>query len=281
MNRQKVLLTILAGLFVLALGYAFWATPRQAKISNGDARQAAATAPAGGSPAAAETEEMRVRLELLTRENETTPDYKRNIFHFRLPAPKPLPPPPPPPPALPRGPSLEAEEVQRELARFTFLGFLLKDGVRTIFLSANEEIFVVKQGDRFGQNNRFRVTDLTPEKLTIQQNGDPRPIVVSLVEQAPLVEAPGYSPIQSVPIQSVPSRSVPSRRRGSLLPTPDSEEQQPVEPLQALESPDAAKPPDSIEPADTTAPPESPEAAKPEKDPFAVEFHPPQGAAPQ
>lgn len=271
MNRQKVLLTILAGMLVLALAYAFRATPRQTKISAAVARTPAAAVPAKGAHGSATADELRVRLELLTRQDGTSPDFKRNIFHFRQPEPKPLPiSPPTPPPAMDTAPTLATEEVQRELARFTFLGFLLKEGVRTIFLSANEEIFVVKKGDRFGNNRRFLVAELTPEKLTIRQDDDPRPIIVPLVEQAPLVEMPGPSPAQEVP-----GRTVPAQRRRPPLQERISEDLRPAELTEPLE------PTEPLDPVNPTEPAESAGEAEPVKDPFAVELNPPPGAAPQ
>lgn len=286
MNRQKLLLTILAGILLLALGYAFWATPRQERISGGAPRRPAVSAPAEGAKSSAAEDEMRVRLELLTREDGSSPDFKRNIFHLQQPEPKPLPLPPPPPPLPPSAGAttapLATEEVQRELARFTFLGFLLKDGVKTIFLSANEEIFVVKKGDRFGNVRRFLVTELNSEKLTIRQDDDPRPIIVPLVEQAPLMEASGHSPGPDVP-----SRSIPMRRGGTRLPVYPSAEQRPVELPERPELPIPLEPAQPPEPAQPTEPTETMEQsgpaaqAEPEKDPFAVEFNPPQGAPPQ
>jgi hypothetical protein len=163
-------------------------------------------------------------------------------------------------------------EIQKELARFTFLGFLLKDGVKTIFLSSNDEIFVVKKGDRFGKNGHFLVTDLTPQMLTIRQNDEPRPINVPLVEQAPLVEAP-----MALPPQQPPSRSVPKFRRPPV--PPDRTEELPqVEPSEPPAEPEQ---PASEPPAEPEQQPAEPVGnAKPVKQPFAVELTPPQGVAP-
>jgi hypothetical protein len=264
MNRQKLLLTILVGIFVLALVYAFWAAPRQAKVAGTGPRRPAAPSPQAVATKPSAEDETRVKLELLARENEASPDFKRNIFRFWQPAPKPLPlPPPPPPPPVPAGEILAPAEIQKELARFTFLGFLLRDGVKTIFLSSSEEIFVVKKGDRFGKNGRFLVTELTPEALTIRQNDDPRPITVPLVEQAPLVEAPIISPSQGPP-----SRSVPTRRR-PFVPSDRTEEDLPQ-----------AEPEQPVEPTQPTQPTQPAGEAVPVKDPFSIELTPPQGVAP-
>jgi len=265
MNRQKLLLTILAGLLVLALVYAFWATPRQTRVTEAGPRRPAAPGPEAVAKVSAPEDGNRVHLELLARENDASPDFKRNLFHFWQPPP-PLPPPPPPPPAIPEGASPAVEEVKVELARFTFLGFLLKDGVRTIFLSSNEEIFVVKEGDRFGKNRRFLVTELTPEVLTIRQNDDPRLITVPLVEQAPLAEASNM-----LPSQELPSRSVSPLRRPSAPPARTDED---------LEQTEMEEPTIPVAPAEPAEPPKPAGEAVPVKDPFAVELTPPQGVVP-
>lgn len=273
MNRQKLLLLILVGILALALGYAYRATPRQEKVSGEDRRRPAATRPEAAAKPAAPVEETRVRLELLTRANEDSPGFKRNIFRFRQPAPPPpppvpSPPPPPPPPAAPVEAAPAMEETQRELARFTFLGFLLKEGVKTIFLSANEEIFVVKKGDRFGKEKRFLVTDLTPELLTIRLNGDPRSIAVPLLEQTPLV--PGVPGAAAAPLRRPPVTGAPMPRRGFPPPSGTGGIRPPVEPADIpagetavpIEQPPAEETTPSLEavpieqpPADGTTPP--------------------------
>jgi len=270
MKKQKLLLVILVGIFVLVVAYAFWATPRQQRIS-GSTQQRPATVsqkPSVKTPGTAPAEETRVHLELLTRKNGTAPDFKRNIFRFWQPPPPPLPPPPPPPPE----PVIETpvtEEVQRELARFTFLGFLLKDGVKKIFLSANEEIFVVKKGDRFGKDNRFLVTELTPQLLTISQNDDARAITVPLVEQTPLTpDLPGatISPLRRPPVPGVsrfrrgfsPQSGAVDRQRPAEPVGPSLGEATPFEQQPAEEAPPLEQPP-----AEKVAP--SPEAPRPEQ----------------
>lgn len=195
MNRQRLTLAILVGILIVALAYAFWATPRQQRVAAPSSTPRPVSAQ-GEAPA----EAGHVRLELLKPEKRDFPGFRRDIFHYPAPpAPKPpprpvsapLPPPAPKPPAIPE-PAPEPEipvAVRRELARFTFLGYLEKEGVKTIFLSAAGEIFVVKKGDRFGQDGEFHVTGLSPELLTIRQGDDPRSINIPLVEQAPLAPA--------------------------------------------------------------------------------------------
>lgn len=200
MNRQRLALAVLVGILILALAYAFWATPRQQRVAAPGGAPSARTRPAPTPRVEAPGDEGRVRLDLLARDEQEFPGFKRDIFRYppvaRPPAPKPPPPAPEPVPEPEPEPEpvLEPEpvvpvEVQRELARFTFLGFLQKGGVKTIFLSSGGELFVVKQGDRFGKERAFHVIGLSAELLTIRQGDDPRSINIPLVEQAPLAPA--------------------------------------------------------------------------------------------
>lgn len=219
MNRQKQLLAVLAVVFVLALGYAFWATPRPRD------REVAPTAappspsrPAMERPLDAPDEETRVRLDLLSREREKFAGYQRDIFNY----PRITPPPSPPierplaaPPPSPMEPS-EPEAVEQELAGFTFLGFLERESVKTVFLSSGDQIFLVKEGESFGEGNDFHVTDLTPERLTIRHREDSRLITIPLVEQAPLAPSMPNRTTRPIP-ESEADSGLPDRPDGDFL----------------------------------------------------------------
>ena len=79
---------------------------------------------------------------------------------------------------------VEQTPLQRDLANFTFLGFLKKDNRKTIFLTNGKEIFVVKKGDKIA--NKYDVTSLTDESLTITSLQDSGEIVIPLIENRPL-----------------------------------------------------------------------------------------------
>lgn len=151
--------------------------------------------------------EGAVDLALLEREQPRFSGYKRNIFSpiFRdevkpppfkplppppkpvakLPAPLPQPaaPPPPPPPPPPSPEELARQAAEAELSKFTFLGFLKKDGQRTVFLSKNNEIFLAKKGSTLGQ---FQVAELTEDAITIRSPLGGRELVIPLVENRAL-----------------------------------------------------------------------------------------------
>jgi len=144
------------------------------------------------------SDDVRIRLDLLERKQAGLPAGGRNIFQslfdggIKKPS-IPLPPPPPPPPRplvpppvqVPTVPQvIEPTPLQREMARFTFLGFLKKENRKTIFLSDGKEIFLVKKGDKI--SSKYDVTALTDEALTITSIQDGGEIVIPLVENRPL-----------------------------------------------------------------------------------------------
>lgn len=200
MNR-KIVLGCLLGVLGLSLTYAISYSPRQEPVTAPSVRPPVRSAATGKDrPAELPVEELRVRLEILERQAEPFPGIRRNLFGSLVIVAPPPPPPPvlPPPVAAPPIPveAPLAEEVARqELARFTYLGFLEKGKGKTIFLSGANELFLVKKGDRFGGKRQFLVKELAPDRLIIQQGDDPRPIVLSLVEQASLAPARSAPPV--------------------------------------------------------------------------------------
>lgn len=196
--RQKKLLLILIAILVLSTIYALWASPRSEKRVASDAsdRPAPVLPAQGGGD---ESREQGLRIEMLEPEKREYPGFERDIFGplFAKSAPKPKPKPKPEPkPVKPvvkkalepvKKPEPVRQEVREALARFTFLGFLDKGAQRTVFLSKSEEIFLVKEGERFGENERFAVLEITPDILTIRQDDNPRLIQIPLVEKEPLV----------------------------------------------------------------------------------------------
>lgn len=199
MKRKRLLLTILLGVFILSLGYCYWAMPRQQRVAqSGTAGESAVARPAvvqgtavRGRQLQRKVDDTRLHLEWLEDDAGRFPGYKRNIFGTVQPPPPPpvpvktkpapvtAPPPPPPPPVV--------QPVQQELAHFNFLGYLEKDGEKTVFLGRDEHLYLVKRGGRFGPDGKFLVTELSPERLVIRVAGDSREIVVPLVENQPLI----------------------------------------------------------------------------------------------
>lgn len=208
MNRQKLALTILLVVFAGSIVYSYLRMPRQKSVSKLTytsqtpvaVKPPAAKGKASAAPAARKTDERKLRLDLLDNVPQPFSGFRRNIFkpifHEEikgpaLPLPTPpvrssLPKPPPPPPAMstPPPPAAEPTPVQQEMAKFTFLGFLKKDNRKTIFLSSNNEIFLVKKGDKIA--GKYDVSNITDEALTITVMPDGGEIIIPLVENKPL-----------------------------------------------------------------------------------------------
>jgi hypothetical protein len=195
MNRQKLALAILLGVFACSLIISYFRLPRQqtvAKLTFTQGTRAEAKRPG----AASQQDDTKLHLDLLDREQSRFSGFRRNIFKplFReegksptgLPSGPPvipLPPPPPPQPApLPQ--AVEPSPLQQDMARFTFLGFMKKDALKIIFLAKDKDIFLVKKGDKLA--GRYEVTNVTDEALTIQVQGDGGEIVIPLTENRAL-----------------------------------------------------------------------------------------------
>lgn len=200
MNRQRLILTVLLVLFAASAFYSYVRMPRQKTVDKLK-YQPGMVVPRAESKPGKSNDAERVRLDLLNRVPGYASTGGKNIFQslFQDESTKkisvPLPPPPPPPEKKPAPPPLppvqplapvviEQTPLQRDLATFTFLGFLKKDSLRKIFLTNGKEIFVVKKGDKIA--NKYDVTSLTDESLTITSLLDSGEIVIPLIENRPL-----------------------------------------------------------------------------------------------
>lgn len=197
MNRQRAILTALLIIFACSIVYSILRMPKQERVGK-LTYQPGMTAKPVKSAESRDADVARVRLDLLERGGGTLPGGGRNIFRAlydvgtkKTLIPLPLPPPPPPkmivaPPPVANTPQvIEPTPLQREMATFTFLGFLKKDNKKTIFLSTGNEIFVVKKGDKL--SGKYDVTAVTEEALTITSIQAGGEVVIPLVENRPLV----------------------------------------------------------------------------------------------
>jgi hypothetical protein len=205
MNRQKLILCLLLAAFAGSLAYSFLRSPKEQRVAALKYRPGAvAPAPRKQGAAPGPAEAGGLHLELLDRELPRFAGFRRNIFSpiFReelkaVPF-KPLPPPPLPVKALPPPPPPQQQQQvlapppppplpppdEIELAKFTFLGFLKKNGEKTVFLSSNNEIFLAKKGSNVG--TKFQVSDLTDDAITIRTIATGRELVIPLVENRAL-----------------------------------------------------------------------------------------------
>ena len=192
MDRRKLILAVVLVIFAGAVVYAFLHQPPRRtvdklKYSTGMRAEAPRTAP--GAP-----DDKRLRLDLLDREMPRFSGFKRNIFRPifsgemklaslpRTPAKPQLP--VPPPPAPPPPPPTPAQQAMEDVGRFTFLGFLQKENRKIIFLTRDNEIFLVKKGDKLA--GKYDVTSITDEALTINLQATGEQIVIPLMENRAL-----------------------------------------------------------------------------------------------
>lgn len=205
MNRQRLILFILLIVLALAIAWSYLNWPRQKTV-------ATLKYPPGSHLAAEKRREPVqtakssrpadgvLHLDLLNREQPVFKGYRRNIFkpifvdELKLMKQKAAFAKPvlPPPPALKSGPPVVPavampESPRRELARFTFLGFLKKDNQKTIFLTKDKDIVLVKKGDILpGGYEAYSITD---QALTILVIDTGEEIVIPLLENKPLAAA--------------------------------------------------------------------------------------------
>ncbi|MDX9708948.1 MAG: hypothetical protein RBT64_05290 [Trichloromonas sp.] len=224
MNRKSWLLGGLALLLGLSLAYAWWATPRQERVTTKPAARPRALAKSSAGTETVKTSAPRVRLDILEGPGASFSEPSRDIFRLTTnasvsarPEPEPVVEtvsfPPPPPLSSVAGDAAAASAA----ARFAYLGGLEKDGVKKIFLGVNGEIFIVQPGETFGPTGEFQVEEVTRDKLVVRQDG--RPLTLPLADtsqqtaslssrnnrpsterEAPLV--PGRSPVFPQPLDN-------------------------------------------------------------------------------
>lgn len=209
MNRKKLALFILLIVFALAVVWSYMSVPRQktvSKLKYAPGQPLPPAKPVTGSPvtaagkaapvSVAAVDERILRIDLLDQEQQGFKGYRRNIFKpiflddvkemmRRAAAPKPLPLPPVTPPKVEPPPVVVPVDThQAALARFVFLGYLKKDSRKTIFLSKDKDIILVRKGDRFA--GKYEATSLTDQALTIIAIDSGEEIVIPLLENQPL-----------------------------------------------------------------------------------------------
>lgn len=196
MNRRKLVLAILLGVFACSLVVSYLRMPRQQTVDRLTYTQGMRVE-ARRSATATQQDDTKLHLDLLDREQSRFSGFRRNIFkplfheEGKIPTGQPprppvlpLPPPPPPQQPAPQPVAVEPSPLQQDMARFTFLGFLKKEAHKIIFLAKDKDIFLVKKGDKLA--GRYEVTNITDEALTIQVQGDGGEIVIPLTENRAL-----------------------------------------------------------------------------------------------
>ena len=229
MSRQRQLLAVLVAVLAASLLYAFLSMPRQEqapprtappKPAVAKAAKSAKPVPPGKSAKPVKASGDRLLLELLDREPMKFPGAGRDIFRLAGGVvvvdvePEEVVPPPPPPPKPPPTP----EEILRDsVTEITFLGFLEKRGVRTVFLSSGGEVYLVKSGERFGKNKELIAEEITGKQLVVGWVDGPETVTVQLLENEKLqpTSTGGAAPVRG---STVSPFGVSSQRPGGLAP---------------------------------------------------------------
>jgi hypothetical protein len=196
MNRQRLVLIATSVILAVSAVYCWKYYPRQktvAKLKYAPGSRAVAERlrqPAARSHAV-EIDPNALRIDLLERKQPAFSGYKRDIFkpvfidketmlakqaqeaaaRARKAAQKAQIKIKPPP--TPMG-------VQRELAGFKLLGFLQKDGKKTVFLGKGSETIVVRQGTTFA--GRYSAVSLTDQVLIIKVTDTGEEVIMPLVD---------------------------------------------------------------------------------------------------
>ena len=262
MNRKTWLLGGLALLLGLSLAYAWWATPRQERVTTKPASRPRALAKSSAEAEKGKTSAPRVRLDILEGPGASFSEPSRDIFRLTTNAaasaqPEPDPVveavsfPPPPPLSSVAGGTAEATAA----ARFAYLGGLEKDGVKKIFLGVNGEIFIVQPGETFGPTGEFQVEEVTRDKLVVRQDG--RPLTLSLADTSQ--QTASLSSRNNRPSSERDAPLVPGRSRMPVFPQPAENREEAVEEtgLEMVEEPPPeAEPPRPFAPQGEEKPPE-------------------------
>ncbi len=234
MTRQKLILAVLLLILALAFWYAYWASPRQERVASAVGSQAKVKRTHEVQTAPMLTDKRRVRLEILERGIDAFSEPRRDIF--RLVQPRPIvatPPPrvtvpqPTPPPVSPPVQVVSPALVPQAAVRFTALGYLEKEKVKTVFLSLENEIFIVKEGDLFGKNKEFEAEEITDEKIVIRHGSGTFPITIPLIDTTPSApSSPAPSRMSTPPVGRSPGNMRPTRFRPPPIPTRTVDEDQ-------------------------------------------------------
>ena len=205
MNRQRLILFILVIVFGIAALWSYNAMPRPKTVSTLTFKsgQQAKSAIAGGDKRTRIADDGTIlKIALLNKVPGRFSGYRRNIFkpvfvdEMKVLKQKAVAIKPPPitvavavPPPSPLPPPVQPAITQSEtapLARFTFLGFLKKGSVKTIFLANEKDILLVKKGDKIA--GRYEATDISNLALTLTVLDTDEEIVIPLVENQPLAK---------------------------------------------------------------------------------------------
>lgn len=186
MNRRNISLFILFALFFVLIINNIMRRPEVRRVSE-LAYKTGAVKVAGEE---IEAGLPGIKSGLLSPEREKFRMGKRGIFEplkfvKKKKPPKPAPKPEPEPEPKPE-PEPEPTPMEKAVASFTFLGFMEAEKVKTIFLTREGEIYIVKEGDTILDN--YLAKRITDNKIVISSYDGSEVLEISLVEHEPLMK---------------------------------------------------------------------------------------------
>lgn len=233
MISRRILIFLIPA-FIAALIYGYLQMPKQERltpgaVSAGKERGAATKERPTEKDSANKSENFpRLRTDLLEHKSRPYPGVRRDLFsavyHIEqaeeeieiiTDEPPVVIPPPVIAPSVPPPPSPQ-EVARKEMSLYKFLGFFKKGERKTIFLSTDGEIILVRKGESFGLDKKFYVLDITETKLELRKEGV-GDFLIKLSDQESL---------SAVPLRVAPSSpSFPQTQEGYL---PDQSDTLPV-----------------------------------------------------
>jgi len=192
MNRKKLVLAVLALLLAFSAIWSYIRWPRQQTVARLKHPQGSQALAADRQPVTSPIQDngLTLKMHLLKKKTTELSTRYHNIFRpvlfdeakVKKPAPA-----RPPKKSMPMPPFPISTVPQKELIKFTFLGFVQADGQKTVFLERNKEVILVKAGEVFG--GRFTARTITDHSMTITVKDTKEEIVVPLVENRGLASA--------------------------------------------------------------------------------------------
>jgi hypothetical protein len=191
MNRQKMALALLLAVFAISVAYSFMRLPQQRSVVK--LKYTTGMKVDSYRMINKAQDDYKLHLELLDREMPRFSGFRRNIFRpifsneiklasipkkpIKPAPPAPLPPPPPPVVKTP------AQIAMEEVGQFAFLGYLQKENRKTVFLTKNNEIILVKKGDKVV--GKYEVADINENMMTIAIAPGGEQVVIPLQHSRP------------------------------------------------------------------------------------------------
>lgn len=186
--KSKRILFFLIPAFIAALIYSYLQMPNQERIPPGEKISTTPRSPVTikqqGKKLSSTQNAIfpRLRTDLLEYTPQPYPGVRRDLFFtvnvqneveeeieiiFEEP-PEVVPPPIIVPVATPPSPQ---EIARQEVARYKFLGFFKKGEKKTIFLSTDGEVLLVRQGEYLGRERKYYVVNITDTTLELRTAG--------------------------------------------------------------------------------------------------------------